>query len=1067
MPTLEPRLKARNVVHAPSVPRRDSSRRLRFCVAAALIAVPAFAQVSASLSGRVLDPSGAAISQATVTVKSLETGATRTAATNESGDYRITSLPLGLQEIRVEKQPFKTQVRSGVALVVGQEAVVNFTLQIGDIIDSVTVTEDASVVNTTTAPTSGVVGAGEVKDLPLNGRSYDNLITLNPGAIDYSLKSANTSTSNGNTFVVAGRRPSENIFLLNGIEYTGTSQLGITPGGVSGELLGIDAVREFNVLTDTYSAQYGKRAGGQVSVVTQSGTNSLHGTVFEFIRNSDLDARNFFDQGSVPPFRRNQFGGALGGPLKKNKLFLFGNYEGFRQVLALSNVSVVPDAQARLGILPTAVTGVNPAMLKYFSLWPAANGPDLGSGVALSYNHPRQTANEDFGTVRADYNLRDADTLSAVYTIDNGNSVIPQADPLFGSALALRAQVGSAQETHILSPQMLNTFRVGFSRAAFNYDSDPLTTFDHSLDFVTGGGPGGIVIGGGVTTSAGSSTVTSAGPNNAANVWNRRNLYTVSDSIDLIKGIHQISAGVWFQRVQDNENTASRRLGQATFTSLTTFLQGTVSTFQVVPAPNELGWRSFFGAWYIEDAIHLRHNLTVSLGLRHEFTNGWNEVSGRAANYITDSNGVLETNPIVGSSEFTKNNATRLFSPRVALAWDVNGDGKTSVRAGFGIYYSLIDDLAFLINSVPPYNSASSYSNVSLQSVLPITPGVPPPAGTIFAPQGVQPDAKTPTVEEWSLRLERRITPNMVLRVGYVGSFGYHGFVSLDPNTIAPQICQSATCVSGGTPGTTKGSVPQGAQYIPIATRPNPSLGAGFFWYTEGNSSYNSLQVDFERRLTKGLQLRGNFTWSKNLDMNSALTGAQANNQAQMIMDRFDLHRDWGLSALNVKAQSSISARYQLPYGFQLNGIVTLLSGFPFTPQDGSNRSGDGDTRNPDRPSLNPAFSGAIVTGNPNQWYNPNAFILSTAGTWGNVGRSSFIGPGLVDVDLSLFKSIRLRERISAQFRGEVFNIANHANFASPNTTVFSSGTISPSAGLISSTVTTSRQIQFGLKLIF
>jgi len=1040
---------------------------VRVLLIAVLIASSVLAQVSASTSGRVLDPSGAAISQATVTVKSLETGATRTTATNNSGEYRFTSLPLGLQEIKAEKERFKPQVRSGVALVVGQEAVVNFTLGVGDIIDTVTVTEDASVVNTTTASTSGVVGAGEVKDLPLNGRSYDNLITLNPGAIDFSLKSANTSTSNGNTFVVAGRRPSENIFLLNGIEYTGTSQLGITPGGVSGELLGIDAVREFNVLTDTYSAQYGKRAGAQVSVVTQSGTNSLHGSVFEFIRNSDLDARNFFDQGSVPPFRRNQFGGALGGPLKKNKLFLFGNYEGFRQVLALSNVSVVPDTQARLGILPTAVTGVNPAMLKYFALWPLANGPDLGSGVALSYNHPRQTADEDFGTVRADYNLRETYTFSAAYTIDNGNSVIPQADPLFGSALALTAQVGSAQETHILSPQMLNTFRVGFSRAAFNYNSDPLASFDPGLAFVTGGGPGGIVIGGGVTTSAGSSTVTSAGPNNAANVWNRRNLYTVSDSVDFIRGMHQISVGVWFQRVQDNENTASRRLGQATFTSLTTFLQGTVSTFQVVPAPNELGWRSFLGAWYIEDAIHLRHNLTVSLGLRHEFTDGWNEVSGRAANYITDGNGVLETNPIVGNSEFTKNNATKLFSPRVALAWDVKGDGKTSVRAGFGIYYSLIDDLAFLINSVPPYNSAASYSNVSLQSVLPVTPGVPPAAGTIFAPQGVQPDAKTPAVEEWSLRLERQITPNMVVRLGYVGSFGYHGFVSIDPNTIAPQICQSATCVSGGTPGTTKGSVPQGAQYIPIATRPNPNLGAGFFWYTEGNSSYNSLQADFERRLTKGLQLRGNFTWSKNLDMNSALTGAQASNQAQMIMDRFDLHRDWGLSALNVKAQSSISARYQLPYGFQLNGIVTLLSGFAFTPQDGSNRSGDGDTRNPDRPSLNPAFTGPVVTGNPNQWFNPNAFILSTAGTWGNVGRSSFIGPGLADVDLSLFKTVRLRERISAQFRGEVFNVANHANFAAPNTTVFSSGTISPSAGLISSTVTTSRQIQFGLKLIF
>jgi hypothetical protein len=1039
-----------------------------FLVLFTIAASITFAQTTASISGKVVDPSGAPVGAATVTVKSTETGATRIATTDDSGTYKILSLHLGPQEVRAEKPGFKPVVRSGIDLTVGQEAVVNLHLEVGDLAQEVNVTEEVPVVNTTTASVSGVVGSGEVKDLPLNGRSFDNLIALNPGAINYGLKSANTSTSNGNTFSVDGRRPADNIFLLNGIEYTGSSQLGITPGGASGELLGIDAVREFNVLTDTYSADYGKRAGAQITVVTQSGSNTLHGSLFEFLRNSDLDARNFFDQGSAPPFRRNQFGGALGGPIKKEKLFLFGNYEGFRQVLALSNVSVVPDANARLGILPTPAANVNPAMLKYFALWPVANGPELSGGAAFSYNHPRQTVREDFGTLRSDYTLRETDTLSAAYTIDDGNSVIPQADPLFGAGLVLRAQVASLQEIHVFSPRMLNTFRLGFSRAAFDYNADPLTTFDPSLNFVTGGGPGGIVIGGGVTTSGGNASFTSAGPNNAANVWNRRNLYTATDTFTMTKGIHQIDFGFWFQRLQDNENTASRRLGQATFTSLTTLLQGTVSTFQVVPAPNELGWRSVFGAWFVQDTMRLRRNLTLELGLRHEFTTGWNEVAGRAANYVTDSNGVLQTAPVVGSSEFTQNNAKKLFGPRAGLAWDVFGTGRTSVRAGFGTYYSLIDDLAFLINSLPPYNGAASYSNVSLPSILPIVPGVPPGPGTVFAPQGIQPNAKTPTVEEWSLRVEQQLTSNMALRVGYVGSFGFHGLTSVDPNTIPAQICAlAAGCVSGGTPGTTKGLVPMGGQYIPVATRPNPNLSAGFFWYTEGNSSYNALQVDLTRRLTKGLQLRGNFTWSRNLDVNSSLTGAQASNQAQMVMDRNDLHRDWGPSALNVKAQSSISARYELPWGFQLNGIATLLSGFPFTPQDGSNRSGDGDTRNPDRPSLNPNFSGPVVTGNPSQWYNPNAFILPVAGTYGNLGRGTYTGPGLVEVDLSLFKMFPLREHVSLQARAEVFNVANHANFASPNTTVFSSGAISPSAGLISSTVTTSRQTQFGLKLIF
>jgi hypothetical protein len=529
---------------------------------------------------------------------------------------------------------------------------------------------------------------------------------------------------------------------------------------------------------------------------------------------------------------------------------------------------------------------------------------------------------------------------------------------------------------------------------------------------------------------------------------------------------------VWFQRLRDNEDSASRQLGQASFTSLATFLAGTLSSFQAVPSAQELGWRSLFGAAYVQDSMRVRPNLTIELGLRYEFTTGWNEVAGRASNYITGANGVLQTAPIVGNSAFTKNNATKLFGPRVALAWDVFGNGKTAIRSGFGTYYSLIDDLAFLLNSLPPYNGSVSLTG-SLPNILPITPNVQPPAGTIFAPQGVQPDAKTPTVEEWNFTVEQQLDRKTALRVAYVGSFGYHGFVSLDPNTIAAQICASPTCVSGGT-GTAKGSVVQGQQYIPVTTRPNPQLGAGFFWYTEGNTSYNALQLDVTRHLTRGLQFRANYTFSKNLDVNSGLTGAQANNQAQMVLDRNNLSRDWGPSALNIRNQASISGSYELPFwrgrrigGWQLNAIATLLSGFPFTPQIGTNRSGDGDTRNPDRPNVNASFTSPVIQGTPNQWYNPNAFALPTPGTYGNLGRGVYTGPGLADLDASLFKSTRLTERLNLQFRAEFFNVLNHANFGTPNAVVFSNGAVSGSAGLITATSTTSRQVQFGMKLIF
>jgi hypothetical protein len=1101
-----------------------------FCVSVFLLGFVALvgfpvsgqAQVTGSVSGDVQDAGGGSIRDVKITVTSKESGASRTAVTDDSGSYRVLSLPLGALELKAEKQGFKSVVRTGVSLAVGQEAVVNFRLEVGDLVQEMSVSEEAPVVNVTTASVSGIVDERQIKDLPLNGRSFDDLITLNPGTINYALKSPNTSTSNGNTFSVAGRRTNENLFLLNGVEYMGSSQLAVTPGGTSGYLLGVDGIREFNVLTDTYSAAYGKRAGAQVSAVTQSGTNQVHGTAFEFVRNSAFDSPGPFDQGTVPPFRRNQFGGALGGPLKKDRVFLFGNYEGFRQSLDVSSVSVVPDALARTGKLPDACTGVyatvpklNSFMLGYMAFWPTANGPELTvpaaaktsggatcpnkaavpSGTAKAFYNPNAHIQEDFGTLRADYNLAKADTLSSAYTIDDGNSLIPLSDPLFASYTPLRMQVVSLSETHIVSPSVLNTATFGFSRASFALGSVPLVSIPSSLSFVSGMGPGGIVVGGGATTTANGS-ISSAGPNNAAGNVNHRNLFTYQDDLHVTRGMHQLSVGVWFQRLQDNEDTASRQLGQATFASLTTFLQGTVTNFQFVPMHTELGWRNLMGAWYVDDTVRVRRNLTIEAGLRQEFTTGWNEAYGRASNYVENASGVLVTAPILGNSVYTQNNAVRLFSPRVSLAWDVFGSGKTAVRAGYGMYYSLIDDLAFLQNSLPPFNGAATFTGTIFPTVspapanpnniFPIIPG-PPPANTIYSPQGIQANAKTPAVQEWNLSVEQQFSTNTSARVAYVGSFGVHGLLSIDPNTIAAQTCNAPTCSAGGT-GAVSATVPNGTVYIPgpSAKRPNPALSAGFFWLTEGNSSYNALEADVTHRVSKGLQFRGNYTWAKNLDINSGLTGAQANNQAQMVLNRLNLRQDWGPSALTPTSQASISANYDLPFGhnqrwmsdvsrmrskfvsgWQVNGIGTFLSGFPFTPLVGSNRSGDGDTRNPDRPTVAPGFTGPIVTGNPNQWFSPTAFALPPAGTYGNLGRGTLKGPGLADVDFSLFKNTAITEKMNLQFRAEFFNIFNRSNYGAPNTTVFSSGAVSPSAGLITTTATFPRQIQLGLKLLF
>src|SRR5262245_20491554 len=372
---------------------------------------------TATILGTVKDASGALVPGVSITVKNTESGLTRTVLSTENGSYNVPLLPVGPYELATTMPGFKQGLRKGINLVVGQEAVIDLTLEVGAPAEQITVTEEAPLVNTTTSSTSGVITEQQVKDLPLNGRSFDQLITLNAGV---SNATSNTLDSgNWNMFSVSGKRPETNRFSINGIDWVGGNANGqyISPEGASRQMLGVEAVREFNVLTDTYSAEYGKRAGGQINIVTTSGTNKLHGTAFEYLRNSAFDARNFFDQTiGAPPFKRNQFGGSLGGPLKKDKMFAFGTYEGYQERLSRSSASIVPGTNARLGLawpgntlgpngsavpVGSPVPGLQPAMLKYANaFWPAPSGPDRPDGSAISYNNTPQKIGESFGLAR-------------------------------------------------------------------------------------------------------------------------------------------------------------------------------------------------------------------------------------------------------------------------------------------------------------------------------------------------------------------------------------------------------------------------------------------------------------------------------------------------------------------------------------------------------------------------------------------------------------------------------------------------------------------------------------------
>lgn len=330
---------------------RTGLRLVVLFVVLIFVAGMGFAQVTASMTGRVDDPSGAGVPGTSITVTSKETGAARTVTADEAGNYQILSLPVGEYDVKAEKMGFKAAIQTGINLTVGQQAVLNLKLEVGSTGEQVTVTAEGPLVNTTTSQVSGLVAEQQVKDLPLNGRSFDLLIALNPSTVNYTAMKGAGNVLGGNIFSVAGRRPNENLTLLNGVDYPGAGNQSSTPGGASGLMLGVDSVREYNVVSNDYGAEYGKKAGAQVSVVTQSGTNQLHGSLFEFLRNSAFDARNFFEA-TIGPFKRNNFGAALGGPIRKDKTFIFGNFEGLEQRLAIPTTTFSPDANARRGLLP-------------------------------------------------------------------------------------------------------------------------------------------------------------------------------------------------------------------------------------------------------------------------------------------------------------------------------------------------------------------------------------------------------------------------------------------------------------------------------------------------------------------------------------------------------------------------------------------------------------------------------------------------------------------------------------------------------------------------------------------
>ena len=1070
-----------------------------------LFASQARAQVSgATLAGTVTDSSGAVIPNAQVSIKDVSTGVTRNVYSDSAGLYTAPNLLPGTYEIRVTAMGFSTEVHKGITLTVGAQQALDIKMQVGQVSQTVEVTTEAPTVELISSTLSAVVNATTVRELPLNGRSWTDLAALQPG-VNAILNQPSFETGGdrgnrgfGSQLTISGARPQQNNYRLDGVSLNDYANG--APGSVLGGNLGVDAIQEFSVLTSNYSAEYGKTSGGVVNAITRSGSNQFHGSAYEFLRNNALDARNFFDAAQIPPFRRNQFGGSAGGPIRKDRTFIFVDYEAIRQSKGITQTGTVPSAAARAGNLSTGTVTVDPSAAKYLSFFPLPNGPLLGNGDIGIFSFPaQQVVSENFVTSRVDHKFSDKDSVFGMYLYDATNYQSPDAldDQLLGSHT--NRQIAVIEETHIFSPVLINTGRVGYNReGASNSESEsainPLTN-DLSLGAVPGRNAADVVISGISEFLGGINGVSEYLLGNCdCYYWNSFQGY---DDVFLTHGTHSLKFGVAVERMDLNMNSTGTPAGAFSFGSLSDFLTNKPADFTAnigTPITPKYLRQTLFGI-YAQDDWRARSNLTLNLGLRYEMTTVPTEIHNQLSNLIN----ITDPTQHLGSPLFL-NPTLRNFEPRVGFAWDPFRNGKTAIRGGFGMFDVLPLPYQFMLNilQTAPFFEQGAIKNLPPGSFF--TGAFPLLTPSSLRQNFIEYNPKRDYVMQWNLNMQRQLSPNLTATVGYVGSHGVHQpFHEEELDNVTPQ-------------QTTAGFLFPSP--IGSGNTINPAFGNIRGVFFESNSSYNALVTGIQKRMNHGLQAQGSFTWGKSTDDSSASVAGDAfGNSIAALSNWYDPKASHAVSDFNVGRTLVVNVTWDVPglksatgpvgwisNGWELGGIYTASDGIPFTATFGSDAdplglNGHHAIDYPDR-LIGPGCQTLINPGNVTNYIKTQCFAIPTApsaafyaancdpnfGTspqcfnlMGNAGRNILRGPGLSNLDFSIFKNnpiMRISESFNVQFRAEVFNILNRANFLPPttpgNTDIFdSSGAPTGVAGLLTSTSTTAREIQFALKLIW
>jgi hypothetical protein len=1073
---------------------RKATRYLLLFLLSMLFTGSLWGQTTGSFFGTVTDPAGAAVPGAKVTVKSSQTDFSRFTNSNAQGEYLVPLLPPGPYDFDVAATGFQTYIRTNVIMSVNQSERVDIQLVVGKLEQKVVVSGTETEVDTSTPTLSQVIDTREVNNLPLNGRNFLQLTVLVPGSIPGIQMTQNfTPTTAGTNSLnlpqVNGLRNQSNNILLDG---TDDNEIFL---GEAAAVPSPDAIREFSIQTNLYGAEFGRGAGSIVNIVTKSGSNSFHGSLYEYLRNEVLDAKNFFALEKAP-LKRNQFGGSLGGPIVKQHTYFFVNYEGTRLRQGVTNTATVPSLLEKQGdFSQDAVKPINPATgLPYpqnkipsTSFDPVATNllqfyPDPNVGTNLFTSSPVSPATENNFLVRIDQNLGSKDTLFGTYYYQDGNAVSPFPTAFLGPINVPDFPVKDAwkfqhlvlSETHVFSSRAVNEFRFGFNRnALIGLAADiPRNATDYGFTF-----PSTIPINvpqwavSGFTVNG----YTDMGPGD-----NATNTFQWNDTFSLVKGRHNLKFGVDIRRYQLNANIASAFNGAYNFTGAVTgnsfadFLLGQPLFFLQGGGNPVMYLRASSYNFFAEDGISVSRKLKVTLGLRYELPTWPYELNNMISAFRPGEQSIINPDAPVGLvyphdpgvPRSTVNNPHKDFAPRIGIAWDPTGSGRTSIRAGYGIFYDSIPWHDFnQLQIAPPF---SFFPFVSLPGEMadpyhgagPFLPGLTSiPFSQIPFPiqyNVLAQNLKTPYAQQYNLTVQHEFGGGWLAQVGYVGTTGTHL-----PNTL--DLNQAVFIPGQSTPNNIEGRRPFGPNFSSILAQS-----------TAWTSNYNSLQASVQKKMSRGLTLLAAYTWSHAIDtLSTPQAFRNSVGQQNGPVNNYDLSLDRGNAAFDATQRFVVSYLYELPEfsadngfvhkainGWGVNGIVAFQSGTPFTILDPTDTACTGNTNGRADLVGNPHISNPSI----NEYFNTAAFApVGQCAGYGTSGRNILRGPGVNNWDFAIVKNTRFGESMNVQFRSEFFNLWNHPGFVNPVSDI-----TSPNFGQILQTrLNNERQIQMVLRFEF